>query len=118
MSHLFKRIDTVFLEVSDMDESIKWYTDVLGFSLRWYQQEGGYAAINIGETPLTLVRSKEVTPSSHCPFNFYTSDIHKAHQELKSKGVQVEEIVDYGDVLSFNFKDLDGHTLGVCYFAE
>jgi catechol 2,3-dioxygenase-like lactoylglutathione lyase family enzyme len=118
MSQLFKRIDTVFLEVTDMDRSIKWYTEVLGFNLRWYVQETGYAAINIGETPLTLVKANEVKPATYSPFNFYTPDINKAYEELKRNGVDVEEIVDYGDVLSFNFKDPDGHILGVCYFEE
>jgi catechol 2,3-dioxygenase-like lactoylglutathione lyase family enzyme len=118
MSQLFKRIDTVFLQVSDIDESIKWYTETLGFNLRWFDNENGYAAINVSETPLTLVRVKEVKPATHNPFNFYTSDINKVHEELNKKGVEVEDIVDYGNVLSFNFKDLDGNTLGVCYFEE
>jgi predicted enzyme related to lactoylglutathione lyase len=118
MNSLFKRIDTVFLEVTDMEKSIKWYTEVLGFSIRWYDKQNGYAAIDIGETPLTLVSAREVAPASHCLLNFYSSDINKAHQELKKNGVHVEEIVDHGNVLSFEFKDLDGHVLGVCYFEE
>ncbi len=51
MSALFKRIDTVFLEVTDMEKSIKWYTEVLGFSVRWHDEENGYAAIEMGKHP-------------------------------------------------------------------
>ncbi|WP_226683021.1 VOC family protein [Sutcliffiella horikoshii] len=118
MSELFKRIDTVFLEVTDMEKSIGWYTDVLGFSVRWHDVENGYAAIEMGETPLTLVRAEKVTPGSHCLLNFYSSDIYDAHQKLRERGVPVDDVVDYGTVLSFEFKDPDGHILGVCYFEE
>ncbi|TYS67853.1 hypothetical protein FZC76_14955 [Sutcliffiella horikoshii] len=118
MSSLFKRIDTVFLEVTDMSRSINWYTEVLGFSVRWQDEENGYAAIEIGETPLTLVRAVKVTPASHCLLNFYSSDINEAHQNLRENGVLVEDVIDYGTVLSFEFKDPDGHILGVCYFEE
>ncbi|MFA9556902.1 VOC family protein [Evansella sp. AB-rgal1] len=118
MSTLFNRIDTVFLQVTDMEISIKWYTEVLGFQLRWYHKESGYAAINIGETPLTLVHANEVTPGTHAPFNFYTSDIKKAYETLVNLGVEVEDIEDHGDVMSFHFKDPDNNLLGVCYFEE
>ncbi|TYS55595.1 hypothetical protein FZC74_18930 [Sutcliffiella horikoshii] len=118
MSKLFKRIDTVFLEVTNMERSIGWYTEVLGFSVRWHDVENGYAAIEMGETPLTLVRAEEVIPGSHCLLNFYSSDIYDAHHKLLESGVQVEDVIDYGTVLSFEFKDPDGHILGVCYFEE
>jgi catechol 2,3-dioxygenase-like lactoylglutathione lyase family enzyme len=57
VSTLFKRIDTVFLHVKQFDQAIEWYVQKLGFTLRWRHDEGGYAALNIGETPLTLVRA-------------------------------------------------------------
>jgi catechol 2,3-dioxygenase-like lactoylglutathione lyase family enzyme len=118
MDRLFKRIDTVFLQVKDLEKSIKWYVEVLGFNLRWSDNDNGYAAINISETPLTLVRADNVSPTSHILFNFYSSDIKRAYTALIEKGVEVEDIIDYGNVLSFNFLDLDGNKLGVCYFEE
>lgn len=118
MERLFKRIDTVFLQVKDLEKSVNWYVEVLGFDLRWTDNENGYAAINISETPLTLVRTDNVIQSALSPFNFYSSDIERAHTALIEKGVEVEDIIDYGNVLSFNFKDLDGNKLGVCYFEE
>jgi catechol 2,3-dioxygenase-like lactoylglutathione lyase family enzyme len=56
MDAIFKRIDTVFLKVKDFDRAIDWYSNILGFTVRWKDEEGGYAALNIGETALTLVR--------------------------------------------------------------
>lgn len=119
MSVLFKRIDTVFLKVKDFEGAIKWYSEVLGFSIRWVQDEGGYAALDIGETPLTLVRTnKEFKPVEEANFNFFVPDLNDAYKHLKSYDVEVSEIEDYGDVQIFNFKDPDGNALSVCHFAE
>ena len=70
MKELIKRIDTVFVEVSDLDYSIKWYSKILGLTLRW--NRNGYAAFTVGETTLTLVQSAVVTPAKHSPFNFFS----------------------------------------------
>lgn len=119
MSILFKRIDTVFLNVKDFEGAIKWYSEVLGFTVRWVQEEGGYAALEIGETPLTLVRAtEEFKPVEEAFFNFFVPDLNDAYKHLKSYDVEVSEIEDYGDVKVFNFKDPDGNALSVCHFAE
>jgi catechol 2,3-dioxygenase-like lactoylglutathione lyase family enzyme len=119
MSNLFKRIDTVFLKVADFEKAIDWYQTVLGFSVRWVDEKGGYAALNIGETPLTLVRSTTVEPaSSKVSFNFFTPDIHSSHQHLLNNNVEVEPIQEDGNVKWFDFKDLEGNHLGVCFFQE
>lgn len=119
MGKMFARIDTVFLHVKDFQNAIQWYESVLDFEVRWKNEEGGYCALNIGETPLTLVRSKEVVnPSDNCLFNFYTADIEKAYEHLQSRGVEVFPIEDFGGVQSFEFLDLEGNKLGVCWFQE
>ncbi|QDP39370.1 VOC family protein [Radiobacillus deserti] len=118
MSEIFKRIDTVFLKVKRFDEAIEWYKQVLGFEVRWVIEEG-YAAMEVGETPLTLVQSEQnFQPIEDIQFNFYVSDIQEAYQHLKSHDVEVGEIVDHGDLQEFSFKDLDGNVLAVCYFEE
>lgn len=46
---MFTRIDTVFLQVTDFGKAIKWYSTVLGFPVRWRDDQGGYAALEIGK---------------------------------------------------------------------
>ncbi|KOO52032.1 VOC family protein [Viridibacillus arvi] len=121
MSSIFKRIDTVFLQVYDFDKAIKWYCDVLEFKLRWKDETGGYACLEIGETPLTLVRKSnndEQEKNSHISFNFYTSNIDTARKHLIQSNVTVEPINDDGNVKWFKFQDLEGNNLEVCYFPE
>ena len=116
MKGLVKRIDTVFIEVSDIDYSIKWYTEILGLTMRW--NRNGYAAFTVGETSLTLVQSTDVKPAKHCPFNFFTNDIDAVHKFLVANKVDTEDVADYPDIRTFDFKDPDGHILGFCQFDE
>lgn len=119
MSNLFKRIDTVFLKVYNFEKAIQWYSSVLGFSVRWVDEKAGYAALNIGETPLTLVRSTAVENSeSNISFNFYTPNAEEAHQHLINNGVDAGPIQEDGNVKWFKFKDLEGNALEVCSFQE
>ena len=96
------------LSVSDLDYSINWYTEVLGLTLRW--NRNGYAAFTVGETSLTLVKSKDVIPAKHYPFNFCTNNIDEIHKFLVEHKVDTEDIADYDDMSTFDFKDPNGHT--------
>ncbi|PYZ97609.1 hypothetical protein CR205_03165 [Alteribacter lacisalsi] len=119
MTALFKRIDTVFLQVKNIDQSLAWYTETIGLSVRWHEKEGGYAALDTdGETPLTLVQSDHVYPSPHPVFNFYAENIEEARTRLNKNAVRTSPVMNYGTVRSFEFKDPDGNVLGVCHFEE
>ncbi len=121
MSQLFARIDTIFLTVSNLERSTDWYVKHLGFQVRWQMEEAGYTALDIGsgETPLTLARAAEgveVRTSGHCVFNLFAADLQRAHESLTAGGVDVDPIQRDESVEWFEFRDPDGHILGVCHF--
>lgn len=125
---LFKRIDTVFLPVANLQHAIDWYTGSLGFELLW--QIPGVACLKVGETPLTLLQYRfpgyeslpeddfVFQPFPTVAFNFYASNIHAVHQALRDRGVHTTEIIDHGDVKEFEFKDPDDNRIGVCWWPE
>ncbi|WP_017382078.1 VOC family protein [Paenisporosarcina sp. TG-14] len=120
---MFKRIDTVFLPVQDMYRSIRWFEEKCGFSLKWHDEKNGYAAMDIGdgETAFTLVRNPQmgtIKPSEHEWFNLYTTDIHATHHAMLDAGVEATPVESGGNVEFYQFKDLDGNTIGVCSFEE
>ena len=102
MKELLTRIDTVFLEVNDLAEAIKWYSETLSLTMRW--SKNGYAAFSVGETALTLVQSEQVIPAKHSPFNFFTPDIEAVHRILTEKQVDADPVTDYGDIKTFAFR--------------
>ncbi|MGZ9585344.1 VOC family protein [Paenibacillus marinisediminis] len=118
MTPMFKRIDTVFVYVSDLERSVQWYTNILGLQVRWNMQEYAILSVADGETPLTLMQSTEeqlIIPTGE-QFNFFTPDIDKAYVHLSEQGVSVGEMNVDGGVKFFTFKDPDGNVLGACYF--
>lgn len=122
---LSERIDTVFLPVIDLDDSIEWYTDVLGFDLRWRADDGSYAAIEIGETPLTLfehdgaplsIASPDSTGDEHELLNFYTADIESVHERLRERDLDPAPITDFPGIRTFRFSDPSGNCLAFCEY--
>lgn len=113
---LVERIDAVFLPVSNLEESLKWYQDLFGFGLRWKNERmaGLTIASNCG---FHLVEVEEHTPNrNYVPFNFATRDIQLLHQTLKDQGVKVTSVdndIDFKEMRLFDFWDLDGNILNV-----
>lgn len=119
MSNIFKRIDTVFVKVKNLEKSSEWYEMVMGFHLTWSDMAGGYVSFAVGETALTLVQipeELELKVSESSTFNFYVSDVSEAHEYLLEKGAEPSEITVDGNVKWFSFKDLEGNKLEVCSF--
>ena len=113
------RLELVPLPVSDVDRSIAFYADKLGFNK------------DVDVQPAEGVRVVQLTPSgSGCSIGFGTGldvyagepgsvrglhlvveDVAEARAELLRRGVEVGEIHDFGGgVKGANFSDPDGNT--------
>ena len=120
MPMMFTRVDSFFLRVSNLNNAINWYSDILGCNTLWRNDEGGFAAINLCGLPVTLVEEKEpgFYPGQHAPFNVYTDNLEEALNHMKSKGVECGEIETLYHVKWFWFKDMDGNRLEACSYGN
>jgi glyoxylase I family protein len=127
---MLKRIDCVYVPVSDAAASADWYERVLGLKLR-SPVKPGKGAIMIMDNGqwLFLLPSPAMTPLSFITSGweeegeefemftlcFETEDIERVHASLSASGVWVEGAIrDRGNCgLQLQFKDPDGNKFQV-----
>ncbi|KOP81386.1 VOC family protein [Cytobacillus solani] len=117
------KIGAVFIPVTNVNRSVKWYKDVLELNYvgTWPENEGADFYFNSEKQYLSLVRVNEKQPTTFTAnpeyqntyYNFTTDNIEESHRRLTDKGVNVTEIYDDGAIIGFDFYDLDGNKLGV-----
>ena len=105
---------TCSLNVIDIQASMKWYQDILGFELLYFMEELGWcelkspvAKVNVGLSQV----EKMPPPGGNAVLTWGVKDIKSAADELKSKGVKfdgdirnIEEMVKLA-----TFFDIDGN---------
>lgn len=106
---------TCAMQCANLDKSIEWYQDVLGFSLLyrvdeigWCELESPVARVNVG---LSQVESLNVKGGTTMTFG--VTDIETARAQLEAKNVSFDgETVTYpGMVRLATFYDVDGNKL-------
>lgn len=118
-----KRIDSVFVQVTDMKRSEEWYTNIFNFKVTYRGSDGMCIGFRFDEsgplkTGLSIVKVDKVDRPQHIPFNFYVVDIDQFHNELKEKSVEVTKIHGEDGMRFFDFKDPDGNMIDVVTFPE
>lgn len=105
---------TLSLPVSDLDKSIDWYQDTLGFNLLyrldemgWCEMSTGVARVNVG-----LSVTEERKPGGATP-TFGVKDIEAARAALENKNVKLDgDIMTIPDMVRLQtFYDPDGNSL-------
>jgi catechol 2,3-dioxygenase-like lactoylglutathione lyase family enzyme len=116
-------LEVVILPVSDIDASVRFYRDKVGFHLDHdttnehmhvvqLTPQGSGCSIVIGDLPA----QREMTPGSIRGLQLVVSDAQAARRELLDRGVDASEIVVFdprdGGTF-FGFSDPDGNTWSV-----
>ncbi|KOO51189.1 VOC family protein [Viridibacillus arvi] len=112
---MIERIDTICLQVSNIEKSSNWYQELLGFK-EVYKAEG-YRVLSVGNSgvPLTIEEGNTSLDNRTYPI-FFTKDIKAAHTKLMEHGVDVGELQIDGVNNFFEFYDLDNNKLQVCFW--
>ncbi len=116
-------LEVVILPVTDIDRSIAFYRDQVGFHLDHdttteqmhvvqLTPTGSGCSIVFGDLPA----QREMTPGSIRGLQLVVSDIEAARQELVARGVEVSETIVFDERdggTFFGFSDPDGNTWSV-----
>ncbi|QHS21786.1 VOC family protein [Virgibacillus sp. MSP4-1] len=107
-------LDHVRANVSDLQRSIQWYEDTLGFNVtgHWPPENPNYAHFETEKGAIFAIMEHEESPSRG-RFNFKVDNVDAYWEELKDKTEVVEELFNtpYGS-RKFTIKDMDGNELG------
>ncbi|MFA9456852.1 VOC family protein [Halalkalibacter sp. AB-rgal2] len=121
---LFSRVGYVYMPTTNMDESIRWYEEKLGFTLKGPKFRDGSSNVAVlmlpgGNTVVLLVEVDDQTIEDFtsndktvptlaltCP------DLQSTHHMLQERGVDVSEIIVRSeDAKYFIIKDPSGNVI-------
>ena len=118
---MFKRIDHVEIIPSDVEQTIDFYVNILGFKVksrhamdRPPMKEIVY--LELGDTVIELIAAENPAPKSEEPWQVQyrgialeVEDMDKAVDHLKNKGIEITiPPVDLGNSLRGEIRDPDG----------
>ncbi len=114
-----KEIGHVVLNVTDVERSTKFYSDVVGFRVSRYRPDGTGAFLTCGVVHHNLALFKApagAQPSykgqiglNHFAFKVESYQaLQEAHKRLVEAGAPIDHIVDHGMTRSVYFLDPDG----------
>jgi len=124
-----KNIDHLVLTVADIDKTIEFYTEILGFEVVTFGDNR--KALTFGNQKINLhQKGKEFEPKAEHPTSgsadlcfISSTDVHKVLEELKEKNIEIiEGIVDrtgaLGKIKSVYFRDPDLNLIEVSNYTS
>ena len=98
--------------VSDLERSVRFYTEVLGFRVKQVEKQFGYAAFEGGNISFALAETDDATlVGRHTGIGLIVDNIDTVYQALITKGVTFEmppTKQPWGGILAL-LKDPDGN---------
>jgi predicted enzyme related to lactoylglutathione lyase len=117
-----KKIGAIFLRVSSLDNSIDFYQNQLGLTLRDVENWGNERQANffVGENGpllLTLIESDRVQVLEKPIFNLVAANATNMYKSLKGNGHKVTDLEEWTSEwnhhIYFDLFDPDGHALNI-----
>jgi len=116
MNEIITGLDLLFLEVNNLEESLQFYQDVLGFQMESHEAdaEPPIASLKSGSLRITLVQQIEtmLKRGRGVHFVLVVGDLDHFYESLQAKQIQVTEPRDEGWGGRFvSLRDPDGYRL-------
>lgn len=111
---MYKPGFTLWYSVSDVERTLEFYTEKLGFEKDSYDKENGMGSVhtNTKDCFIGFSEAEEIIPSTAAAV-IEVEDIDAAVKKLKEKGIvfngEVSVIPGYAKLITF--KDPDGHDM-------
>jgi predicted enzyme related to lactoylglutathione lyase len=101
------RVTEIYVHVKDYEKAMQWYTDVLGIN------KDSHGGLDMEGARILLIESDKKNPTTHAIFSLFSSEINSAHELLKFKGAQVDDIYycPFEKTTSFHVTDSDGYQI-------
>lgn len=118
---MINKIGKITLYVNNQEEAKAFWTEKAGFVIKFEQPMGPnmkWLEVGPSDNEFTtfvlydknLMKTQNpATNVGHPSIILSTTDIEKTYQEMKNKGVEVEELMRMPYGTMFNFKDQDGN---------
>jgi hypothetical protein len=114
---IFQGVDTLVIRVTNILLAKSWYTEKLGLSLAYEDDDMRLVILNgWGETSVTLWQSEsQLIENKNCGYyvTFKSDNSTETRDELIRRGVKVGELLSDDTYASFIFEDLEGKTFEV-----
>lgn len=126
MSKFITHIATIEIPVSDLEQAISFYVDILGVEVQFKGENtamltfkaSGIPSIFLVETEASdrLSFSNSHNNVVHSVIDFYTPNLIELYDWLKEKKVEVGSLNmnEFNGLGGFGFQDPDGNWLGAC----
>ncbi len=107
------RPDKFSIYVSDLDQSLNFYRNVLGFEQLWHNPDAGNAGVKAGNNILIFQQNAErVSPGGFRP-HITVDDLEALQQKLTAAGIANTGIQDFDSFTHISFTDPDGQAIGL-----
>jgi catechol 2,3-dioxygenase-like lactoylglutathione lyase family enzyme len=113
------KLELVAVPVSDVDRAKSFYTDQVGFNAdhdHVVSEDMRFVQLTPPGSACSIALGKGITdaaPGSLVGLQLVVSDIHKAHSELRDRGVEASDVQDFPWGSFVFFSDPDGNRWSV-----
>jgi predicted enzyme related to lactoylglutathione lyase len=115
------KIDNFFFPSDNLDESRKFYAEVLGLPIKFDFSQQGMIAFNIGdEEPAIIIKDKSKFPKAQPSIWIEVENVRELYFDLRKKGVKfLSEPFKIKTGWAVEFTDPSGNLLGITdYISE